>query len=65
MIGVGPKLGLGAADEFLFIVIVSPVGAYIGDPKPIKVVTSEYDRAAHLEREMLKLGGIMQVPFLL
>lgn len=57
MIGVGPKLGLGAADEFLFIVIVSPVGAYIGDPKPIKVVTSEYDRAAPFGTGDVKVGG--------
>lgn len=57
MIGVGPKLGLGAANEFLFIVIVSPVGAYIGSSKPIDVVTSDYDRAAPFGTGDVKVGG--------
>lgn len=57
MIGVGPMLGLAAATEFIFLVLVTPVGAYVGDPKPISVVTSDYDRAAPFGTGDVKVGG--------
>ena len=47
MIGSGPVLGVSPAEEYLFRVLVTPVGPYYkGGMKPIRVVVSDYDRAA-------------------
>lgn len=47
MIGSGPQIGVAPAHEFLFRVIVMPVGSYFkGAVKPLKVRVSDYDRAA-------------------
>lgn len=47
MIGSGPVLGVSPAEEYLFRVFVTPVGPYYkGGMKPIRVVVSDYDRAA-------------------
>jgi branched-chain amino acid aminotransferase len=58
MIGVGANLGVKAAPEFLFVVFVSPVGAYFkGGMSPIAIVTTEYDRAAPMGTGAAKVGG--------
>ena len=47
MIGSGPVLGVSPAEEYLFRVLVTPVGPYYkGGMKPTRVVVSDYDRAA-------------------
>ncbi|TFG30825.1 branched-chain amino acid aminotransferase [Candidatus Thorarchaeota archaeon] len=47
MIGTQPKLGVKQSDEYLFYVILSPVGPYFKEGfSPIKIyITSEYVRA--------------------
>ena len=58
MIGVGDNLGLRAAPEYLFVIIVSPVGSYFnGEVKPVDLVVSEVDRAAPHGTGHVKVGG--------
>ncbi len=58
MIGVGNNLGLRPAPEYIFSVVVSPVGSYFSGPaKPIDMVVSEYDRAAPNGTGHVKVGG--------
>lgn len=58
MIGVGGNLGLTPSEEFLFIVVVTPVAAYFkGASKGIKLVTSDYDRVAPKGTGQAKVGG--------
>ena len=58
MIGVGDNLGLRPAPEFIFAIIVSPVGSYFqGDIKPVDMTVSEYDRAAPHGTGHVKVGG--------
>ena len=58
MIGVGDNLGLRAAPEYLFVIIVSPVGSYFnGEVKPVDLVVSEFDRAAPHGTGHVKVGG--------
>lgn len=59
MIGVGPKVGLGPAEEYLFIVFATPVGPYYkGGFKPVHaLVVEEYDRAAPVGVGDCKVGG--------
>lgn len=46
-IGVGANLGVRPAPEYMFIIFVSPVGAYFkGGMSPVNFITTEYDRAA-------------------
>eukprot|EP01135_Chromosphaera_perkinsii_P004650 Nk52_evm43s292 gene=Nk52_evmTU43s292 len=48
MFGSGPQLAVTPAEEFMFIVFVTPVGSYYaGGPKPVTaLVSEENDRAA-------------------
>jgi branched-chain amino acid aminotransferase len=48
LIGTGPQIGVSPADEYTFIVLVTPVGAYYkGGLTPVRAVVLEnYDRAA-------------------
>jgi branched-chain amino acid aminotransferase len=47
MIGSGEVIGVAPAPEYLFRILVTPVGPYFkGGLKPIKICISEYDRAA-------------------
>jgi len=57
--GSGPKVGLGPAPEYTFIIFVTPVGPYYkGGFKPVKaLVVEEYDRAAPLGVGSCKVGG--------
>jgi len=58
MIGVGDNLGLRSAPEFIFAIIVSPVGSYFnGEVKPVDLVVSEFDRAAPHGTGHVKVGG--------
>ena len=48
LIGSGPKVGVAPADEYLFMVFVTPVGPYFKEGfKPTNMmITRKYDRAA-------------------
>ena len=58
-IGVGAKVGLGPAEEYIFLVLVTPVGPYYkGGFKPVKaLVVEEFDRAAPDGTGDCKVGG--------
>ncbi|WEV55057.1 branched-chain amino acid aminotransferase [Leuconostocaceae bacterium ESL0723] len=56
--GNGPVVGVHPADEYVFSVFATPVGAYYkGGLKPNAYVTNEYDRAAHGGTGQAKAGG--------
>lgn len=57
--GAGARVGLGPADEYVFIVFVTPVGPYYkGGFKPVKaLVVEQYDRAAPNGVGDCKVGG--------
>ena len=58
MIGVGDNLGLRPAPEYIFSIIVSPVGSYFdSQSKPVDLYVSEYDRAAPNGTGHVKVGG--------
>ncbi|MBU1093692.1 MAG: branched-chain amino acid aminotransferase [Firmicutes bacterium] len=58
MIGIGDNLGLKPASEYIFSIIVSPVGPYFSGPvKPVDMLVSEYDRAAPNGTGHVKVGG--------
>ena len=59
LIGTGPKIGVSPADEYLFIIFVTPVGPYFkGGFKPNNmVIMREFDRAAPLGTGTIKVGG--------
>ncbi|MDR2466563.1 MAG: branched-chain amino acid aminotransferase [Prevotellaceae bacterium] len=59
LIGTGARLGVAPADEFLFVIFVSPVGPYF--PTGFKCVdvklVRDVDRAATLGTGRYKIGG--------
>ena len=59
LIGSGPKVGVAPADEFLFLVFVTPVGPYFKEGFKLTnvAVMREYDRAAPLGTGNIKVGG--------
>lgn len=59
LIGTGPQVGVKPADEFLFMVFVTPVGPYYKEGfNPINaIIEREYDRAAPLGTGHIKTGG--------
>lgn len=59
VIGIGPRIGVRPADEYLFIVFVTPVGPYFKTGfKPVNLVVEEtMDRAAPLGVGAAKVGG--------
>jgi branched-chain amino acid aminotransferase len=59
VIGTGAKIGLGAAEEYIFLVLVTPVGPYYkGGLTPVKaLVVTDYDRAAPDGVGDCKVGG--------
>lgn len=59
LFGSGPKIGLSPADEFTFLVLVTPVGDYYaGGPAPVTaVVTTDFDRAAPKGVGHVKVAG--------
>lgn len=59
LIGTGPKVGVAPADEYTFVVFVTPVGPYFKEGfKPTKqMISRKYDRAAPQGTGHLKVGG--------
>ncbi len=59
LIGTTPRIGLKAADDFLFLVMVTPVGPYYKDGfYPVKaIVEEELDRAAPRGVGNVKVAG--------
>ena len=59
LIGTGPQVGVKPADEYVFMVLVMPVGPYFKTGfKPVElVVEREIDRAAPLGVGDVKVGG--------
>ncbi|HPF37131.1 MAG TPA: branched-chain amino acid aminotransferase [Phycisphaerae bacterium] len=59
IIGLGPRIGVRPADEYMFIVFVTPVGPYFKTGfKPVHlIVEEEIDRAAPLGVGNAKVGG--------
>ncbi len=59
LIGSGPQVGVRPAEEYLFLVFVTPVGPYFKagfKPTPV-MVTREFDRAAPQGTGNIKVGG--------
>lgn len=59
LIGTGAQVGVKPANEYLFMVFVTPVGAYFKEGfKPVDVmICREYDRAAPHGTGHIKVGG--------
>lgn len=59
LIGTGAQVGVHPADEYLFMIFVSPVGPYFkgGFATNNYVIIREYDRAAPLGTGRYKVGG--------
>lgn len=59
LIGTGARVGVSPADEYLFMVFVTPVGPYFKEGfNPVKImITRDYDRAAPLGTGRYKTGG--------
>ena len=59
LIGSGPQVGVKPADEYLFMVFVTPVGPYFKEGfKPVNMLlTKEFDRAAPQGTGRFKVGG--------
>ncbi len=59
LIGTGAQVGVHPADEYLFMIFVTPVGPYFkgGFSTNNYVIIREYDRAAPLGTGIYKVGG--------
>lgn len=59
IIGTGPQVGVKPAEEYLFLIFVTPVGPYFkgGFSTTPYVITRKYDRAAPLGTGIYKVGG--------
>ena len=59
LIGTGAQVGVKPADEYLFLVFVTPVGPYFKEGfKPVNMLlTKEFDRAAPQGTGKYKVGG--------
>ncbi len=59
LIGTGAQVGVHPADEYLFVIFVSPVGPYFkgGFSTNKYVIIRDYDRAAPLGTGCYKVGG--------
>lgn len=59
LIGTGARVGVKPADEYLFMVFVTPVGPYFKEGfKPVKLqIARDYDRAAPKGTGRYKVGG--------
>lgn len=59
LIGTGAQVGVKPANEYLFVVFVTPVGPYFKEgfkPTPVAIYRG-YDRAAPLGTGTIKIGG--------
>lgn len=59
LIGTGAQIGIAPSNEYLFIIMVMPVGPYFKEGfRPISVlIDRDYDRAAPLGTGHVKVGG--------
>jgi branched-chain amino acid aminotransferase len=58
LFGVGDNLGVNPASDYIFAIMTSPVGPYFkGDLKPVRMMVSDYDRAAPFGTGDIKTGG--------
>ena len=59
LIGTGPQIGVAPSDEYTFMIMVMPVGAYYkGGLKPVRaVIFDDWDRAAPQGMGDVKVGG--------
>lgn len=59
LIGTGAKVGVSPADEYLFMIFVTPVGPYFKEGfKPVKMqLVKDFDRAAPMGTGHAKVGG--------
>lgn len=59
LIGVSPQVGVKPAEEYLFLIFVSPVGPYFkgGFSTNPYVIIRDYDRSAPLGTGIYKVGG--------
>jgi len=59
LFGSGPQVGVKPAEEYMFMVFVSPVGPYFKEGfKPVNIqLVRDYDRAAPLGTGHIKVGG--------
>jgi branched-chain amino acid aminotransferase len=59
MIGVGPTVGVKPSPEYLFMIFVTPVGAYFkgGFATGNYMIVRDYDRSAPLGTGIYKVGG--------
>jgi branched-chain amino acid aminotransferase len=58
LFGIGDNLGVNPASEYIFAIMTSPVGPYFkGALKPVRMMVSEYDRAAPFGTGDIKTGG--------
>ncbi len=59
LIGTGAEVGVKPAEEYLFMIFVTPVGPYFKEGfKPVDMLlTREFDRAAPLGTGKFKVGG--------
>ncbi|OYT17405.1 MAG: branched chain amino acid aminotransferase [Bacteroidetes bacterium 4572_77] len=59
LFGSGPQVGVKPAEEYMFMVFVTPVGPYFKEGfKPVDLqLVSDYDRAAPLGTGHIKVGG--------
>ena len=56
--GIGDNFGVNPANEFMFIIMTSPVGPYFkGALKPVRMLVSDHDRAAPFGTGDIKTGG--------
>ncbi|MBL3593019.1 MAG: branched-chain amino acid aminotransferase [Synergistaceae bacterium] len=58
VIGVGDNIGVAPAQEYIFSIFCTPVGAYFkGGMVPVNFTVSDYDRAAPRGTGAVKVGG--------
>lgn len=59
LIGTGARVGVKPADEYLFMIFVTPVGPYFKEGfKPVDmIINRDFDRAAPLGTGNIKVGG--------
>lgn len=59
LFGSGPQVGVKPAEEYMFVVFVTPVGPYFKEGfNPVKVqIARDYDRAAPRGTGHIKVGG--------
>ncbi|MCQ2556846.1 branched-chain amino acid aminotransferase [Ligilactobacillus equi] len=57
LIGSEPIVGVDAAQEYIFRIYATPVGAYINGLHPAAYMVSAYDRAAHAGTGRAKTSG--------